>query len=94
MWKKFRIAILLFILFLVGADTYMTKYRAVSWDESLWVAIYPINNGNDPEIERYISNLSNLSQPKSTQVPRPLSKPRYAPPCCNTNHFPAAVWIH
>lgn len=59
MWKKLRIAILLFILFLVGADTYMTKYRAVSWDETLWVAIYPINNSNDPKIDRYISKLSN-----------------------------------
>ena len=59
MWKKIRIAILLFILFLVGADTYMTKYRAVSWDETLWVAIYPINISNDPAIDRYISSLSN-----------------------------------
>jgi len=59
MWKKLRIGILLFILFLVAADTYMTKYRAVSWDETLWFAIYPINVGNDPAIEKYISGLSN-----------------------------------
>lgn len=59
MWKKLRISILLFILFLVGADTYMSKYRAVSWDETLWVAVYPINSTNDPEIDRYIANLSN-----------------------------------
>ena len=59
MWKKLRIAILLFILILVGADTYLTKYRAVSWDEPLWVAIYPINNTHDPQIDRYISSLSN-----------------------------------
>jgi hypothetical protein len=59
MWKKLRISILLFILFLVGADTYMTKYRAVSWDETLWVAVYPINSSKDPKIDRYIANLSN-----------------------------------
>lgn len=59
MWKKIRITILLFILFLVGADTYLTKYRSVSWDETLWVAVYPINPDNDPVVERYISNLSN-----------------------------------
>lgn len=58
MWKKLRIAILLFILFLVGADTYLTKYRAVSWDETLWVAVYPINPDRDPNTERYISQLS------------------------------------
>lgn len=59
MWKKIRVAILLFILLLVGADTYLTKYRAISWDETLWVAIYPINQSNDSQIDRYISNLSN-----------------------------------
>ncbi len=59
MWKKIRIAILLFILFIVAADTYMTQYRAVSWDETLWVGIYPINLNNDPQIDRYIANLTN-----------------------------------
>jgi len=59
MWKKLRIGILLFILFLVSADTYLTKYRAVSWDDTLWVAIYPINADNDPQIEKYISGLTN-----------------------------------
>lgn len=58
MWKKIRIGILLFILFLVAADTYMTKFRAVSWDETLWVGIYPINVDNDPAIARYIDGLS------------------------------------
>ncbi len=61
MWKKLRIGILLFIFFLVAADTYMTKYRAVSWDDTLWVAIYPINVDNDPQIEKYIAGLSNRS---------------------------------
>jgi hypothetical protein len=58
MWKKLRLAILLFILFLVAADTYLTKYQSVSWDETLWVAIYPINPDNDPVVAKYIANLS------------------------------------
>ena len=58
MWKKLRIFILLLVLFIVAADTYMTKYRAISWDETLWVAIYPININNDHSIERYVSSLS------------------------------------
>ena len=58
MWKKIRIAILLFILFLVAADTYMTKYRAISWDETLWVAIYPINVNQDSRVQQYIDNLT------------------------------------
>jgi len=58
MWKKIRIGILLFVLFLVGADAYLTHYRAVSWDDTLWVAIYPINPEHDPVVEQYISQLS------------------------------------
>lgn len=58
MWKKLRIFILLFILFIVAADTYLTKYRAISWDETLWVAVYPINLNSDPNIESYIAGLS------------------------------------
>ncbi len=59
MWKKLRVAILLFILLLVAADTYLTKIRAVSWDETLWVGVYPINIDNDPVIAKYIDGLSN-----------------------------------
>ena len=59
MWKKLRIFILLMVFFIVAGDTYLTKYRAISWDETLWVAVYPINPENDPRIERYISKLSN-----------------------------------
>ncbi len=58
MFKKLRIAVLLLILFIVGADTYLTRYRAVSWDEPLWVAVYPINVDRDPVVDRYISGLS------------------------------------
>jgi len=58
MWKKLRIAILLFILFLVATTTYLTKYRAVSWDETLWVGVYPINPDQDPAIQKYIDGLT------------------------------------
>ena len=55
---KIRTSILLLILVIVAADTYMTKYRSISWDETLWIAIYPINADNDPDVERYIQSLS------------------------------------
>ena len=58
MFKKLRIAVLLLVLFIVAADTYMTKVRSVSWDETLWVGIYPINPDNDIVTARYIENLS------------------------------------
>jgi len=83
MWKKLRIAILLFILFLVSADTYLTHYRAVSWDETLWVAIYPINPDHDPVVDQYIKQLSNRSfkpietffEDEAERVHLPLAQP-------------------
>ena len=58
MWKKLRIGILVFIFFLIAADTYLTKFRAVGWDDTLWVGIYPINANNDAKTQKYIDALS------------------------------------
>ena len=49
---------MLLVLFIVGTDTYLTKIRAFSWDDTLWVAVYPINPDKDPVIERYITTLT------------------------------------
>ena len=62
MWKKLRIGILLFILFLVAADTYLTKFRSVSWDDTLWVGVYPINPDANPKTARYIENLQDRKE--------------------------------
>ena len=58
MFKKIRIAILLFILFLVGANAYLTQQRITDWDQSLAVAIYPINADGSPFTEDYITSLA------------------------------------
>jgi hypothetical protein len=57
MFKKIRIAILLFILFLVGANAYLTKLRSTDWDQSLAVVIYPVNGDNSPAAAKYINTL-------------------------------------
>jgi len=58
MFKKIRIAILLFILFLVGADRYLTHMRTTDWDQSLSIVIYPINADNSPLTADYIDRLT------------------------------------
>ena len=58
MFKKIRIAILLFILFLVGANAYLTQQRITDWDQSLAVAIYPINADGSPFTADYITLLT------------------------------------
>ncbi len=57
MFKKIRIAILLFILFLVGANAYLTQQRITDWDQSLEVVIYPINADGSPNTSNYIASL-------------------------------------
>jgi len=58
MFKKIRITILLFILFLVGADSYLTHERLTDWDQPLSVVIYPINGDGTPFTADYITRLS------------------------------------
>jgi hypothetical protein len=59
MFKKIRIAILLFILFLVGANAYLTHERTTDWDQSLSIVIYPINADDSPFTAEYIARLKN-----------------------------------
>lgn len=57
MLKKIRIATLLFILFLVGADSYLTQRRLTGWEQPLAVVIYPINGDSSPASSDYIARL-------------------------------------
>ena len=58
MFRKFRITILLFILFLVGANAYLTHERTTDWDQSLSIVIYPINADGSPFTADYITRLT------------------------------------
>jgi hypothetical protein len=58
MFKKIRITILLFILFLVGAGSYLTHMRTTDWDQSLSIVIYPINADSSSHTADYIARLS------------------------------------
>ena len=58
MFKKIRIAILLFILFLVGGNEYLTQQRTTDWDQSLSIVIYPINVDGRPSTASYVASLT------------------------------------
>ncbi len=57
MFKAVRVTILLFILVVVGSVTWVTKYRALKWDKSLDVVIYPINADKSDVTLTYIASL-------------------------------------
>ena len=58
MFKKIRIFLLLFILFLVGATAYLTHERTTDWDQSLSIIIYPINADGGAVTTEDISKLA------------------------------------
>jgi len=58
MIKKLRILISLFILLLVSVSAALTKFRVTSWENTLWVYIYPINGDGSQTTTQYINSLS------------------------------------
>jgi len=57
MWKKIRIFIWLLVLATVVQQTLMERAK-LTWEESLYVAVYPINADKNPQVSAYIKRLS------------------------------------
>ena len=57
MFRRFRIAILLYILILVGGGAWLTRTDSTDWEEPLWVLVYPINADHSKASDSYIRNL-------------------------------------
>ena len=57
MFKKIRVAILLYILLMVAVGTWLTGARSTDWNNSLRVKIYPINGDGSAVSADYISTL-------------------------------------
>ena len=58
MFRKLRVAILLYVLFIVAITSWSTRARNTEWIEPLWVAVYPINAEHSEPVERYIRRLT------------------------------------
>ncbi len=57
-FRKFRITLLLLVLFFVGMNSWLTRLRTTDWDEPLWVVVYPVNGDGGSATARYIDSLS------------------------------------
>jgi hypothetical protein len=56
-WKFARITVLLLLLVIVAGMTYIDKGRTTSWNQTLWVGIFPMNGDGSDVSERYVSAL-------------------------------------
>ena len=57
MFKTIRVVILLAVLVVVAGTTWMTKYRALKWDRTLDVVVYPINADQSAVTRDYLAAL-------------------------------------
>ena len=58
MFRKLRVAVLLYILLIVAVTSWSTGARNTEWIEPLWVAVYPINGEQSEAISTYIATLT------------------------------------
>jgi len=63
MAKNIRIFLLLFVFVLVAANAWQVKTRTTAWDQSLWVAIYPVNGDGSVVAADYICGLQLMVLP-------------------------------
>jgi hypothetical protein len=56
-FKRLRIAVLLYVLLFVAAAQFFTTRQTTDWDASLWVDIYTVPGDSDPLTRRYLDNL-------------------------------------
>jgi hypothetical protein len=57
-FRSLRQLILLTILLLVATGSYLTQMRSTSWEEPLWVKLYPINADGRTATRKYINTLT------------------------------------
>jgi len=56
-WKFIRISVLLLVLAGILANTWLDRVSTTSWDDSLWVGIFPMNADGSDVAERYVRGL-------------------------------------
>ena len=57
MFKRIRIAILLYVLLFVALGQVLDARRSTDWNNTLRVSVYPVNGGGSAEIQAYIDSL-------------------------------------
>ncbi len=57
MLRKLRTGLLLYVLLMVAIGAWLSRARTTDWDNSLWVAVYPINGDGSARTQRYIDGI-------------------------------------
>ena len=57
MWRGLRIAVLLTVLVVVAAGTWVDRRRTTDWDGTLWIGVFPIVADAQQATRRYVGTL-------------------------------------
>ena len=57
MWKRIRIGILLLVLLVVASDAWLDRHRTASWQQMVWVGIYPVAADASAATAAYVAAL-------------------------------------
>jgi hypothetical protein len=58
MFRRIRVAVLLYILVFVAVAQFLTAKRTTSWDAPLWINVYTVDGDGSPITRAYIDNLA------------------------------------
>ena len=59
MFKGLRIALLLYVLAMVATGAFLARARSTDWNDTLWLALYPVAAPAGSITEGFIDSLSN-----------------------------------
>ena len=57
MFRRLRIAVLLYVLLFAAAAQYFAARRSTDWDDSLWIDVYAITGDGSRETRNYVDHL-------------------------------------
>jgi hypothetical protein len=57
-WRKLRIAILLFMLAVAAYSNWYDRLSTTDWDETLWIGVFPVNADEGQAGESYVASLT------------------------------------
>ena len=57
LFRAFRISLLLYVLLIVAVGSWLTARRSTSWEQTLWVAVHPVNTGGAGSSAAYVTSL-------------------------------------
>jgi hypothetical protein len=60
-FKLIRVVFLLSVLFVIVVGTWMTERRLASWEQPIWITIYPIAADDEEDTRRYVNRVDRYS---------------------------------